>query len=136
MPLNIEDYGLIGDTHTAALVGINGSIDWLCFPRFDSPSMFGALLGDEDHGRWLVAPVDEVVSVSREYLEDTFVLVTHWETATGRVDVMDFMPHGDRRADVVRRITGVAGHGGRGQRRNRRRWTRRGRRARPGVGRR
>jgi GH15 family glucan-1,4-alpha-glucosidase len=110
MPLNIEDYGLIGDTHTAALVGINGSIDWLCFPRFDSPSMFGALLGDEDHGRWLVAPVDEVISVTREYLEDTFVLVTHWETATGRVDVMDFMPHGDRRADVVRRITGVAGH--------------------------
>jgi GH15 family glucan-1,4-alpha-glucosidase len=109
MALNIEDYGLIGDCHTGALVGIDGSIDWLCVPRFDSASMFGALLGDEDHGRWLVAPVEEVVSVSREYLDDTFVLVTHWETASGRVDVTDFMPHGDRRADVVRRITGVSG---------------------------
>jgi GH15 family glucan-1,4-alpha-glucosidase len=109
MPLNIEDYGLIGDCHTGALVGKDGSIDWLCMPRFDSPSMFGALLGEEDHGRWLVAPVGEVVSVSREYVEDTFVLVTHWVTKTGRVDVTDFMPHGDRRADVVRRITGIEG---------------------------
>ena len=86
MALNIEDYGLIGDCHTGALVGIDGSIDWLCFPRFDSPSTFGALLGDEDNGRWLVAPTGEVKSVTREYLEDTFVLVTHWETTTGRVD--------------------------------------------------
>jgi len=109
MALNIEDYGLIGDCHTAALVGSDGSIDWLCFPRFDSSSMFGALLGDEHNGRWLVAPVEESISVSREYLEDTFVLVTHWETASGRIDVTDFMPHGDRRADVIRRITGVAG---------------------------
>ncbi|MEJ1231447.1 MAG: glycoside hydrolase family 15 protein [Galbitalea sp.] len=109
MALNIEDYGLIGDCHTGALVGKDGSIDWLCMPRFDSASMFGALLGDEDHGRWLVAPADEVLSVSREYLEDTFVLVTHWQTKTGRVDVTDFMPTGDRHADVVRRITGVEG---------------------------
>jgi GH15 family glucan-1,4-alpha-glucosidase len=71
--------------------------------------MFGALLGDEDNGRWLVAPADEIVSMSREYVEDTFVLVTHWETKTGKVDVTDFMPHGDRRADLVRRVTGVAG---------------------------
>jgi GH15 family glucan-1,4-alpha-glucosidase len=109
MALNIEDYGLIGDCHTAALVGLDGSIDWLCLPRFDSASTFGALLGDEDHGRWLVAPIDEVVSVTREYIDDTFVLVTHWQTKSGRVDVTDFMPHGDRRADVVRRITGVEG---------------------------
>jgi GH15 family glucan-1,4-alpha-glucosidase len=109
MPLNIEDYGLIGDTQTAALVGIDGSIDWLCLPRFDSASTFGALLGDEDHGRWLVAPAGEVVSVTREYLEDTFVLVTHWQTKTGRVDVTDFMPHGDRRADVIRRVQCVEG---------------------------
>src|ERR1700742_1284566 len=109
MALNIEDYGLIGDCHTGALVGIDGSIDWLCVPRFDSASMFGALLGDEDHGRWLVAPAGEVLSVTREYLEDTFVLVTHWQTATGRVDVTDFMPTDNRRADLVRRITGVEG---------------------------
>jgi GH15 family glucan-1,4-alpha-glucosidase len=109
MALNIEDYGLIGDCHTAALVGKDGSIDWLCFPRFDSSSMFGALLGDEHNGRWLVAPVEEPIAVSREYLEGTFVLVTHWQTASGLVEVTDFMPHGDRRADVIRRITGVAG---------------------------
>ena len=109
MPLNIEDYGLIGDCHTGALVGIDGSIDWLCVPRFDSASMFGALLGDEDHGRWLVAPADAVVSLSREYIEDTFILVTHWVTETGRVDVIDFMPTDNHRADVVRRITGVEG---------------------------
>jgi GH15 family glucan-1,4-alpha-glucosidase len=109
MPLNIEDYGLIGDCHTGALVGNDGSMDWLCLPRFDSASTFGALLGDEDHGRWLIAPVGEVIAKTREYLDDTFVLVTHWQTATGRVDVTDFMPHGDRRADVVRRITGIDG---------------------------
>jgi GH15 family glucan-1,4-alpha-glucosidase len=109
MALNIEDYGLIGDCHTAALVGSDGSIDWLCFPRFDSSSMFGALLGDEHNGRWLVAPNEEPIAVSREYLEGTFVLVTHWQTASGLVDVTDFMPRGDRRADVIRRITGVTG---------------------------
>ena len=109
MALNIEDYGLIGDCHTAALVGIDGSIDWLCLPRFDSASTFGALLGDEDHGRWLVAPTGGVVSTTREYLNDTLVLVTHWETGTGKADVIDFMPHGDRRADLVRRVVGVEG---------------------------
>jgi GH15 family glucan-1,4-alpha-glucosidase len=109
MALNIEEYGLIGDCHTAALVGSDGSIDWLCFPRFDSSSMFAALLGDEHNGRWLVAPAEEPIAVSREYLDGTFVLVTHWETASGRIDVTDFMPHGDRRADVIRRITGVTG---------------------------
>jgi GH15 family glucan-1,4-alpha-glucosidase len=109
MALNIEDYGLIGDCHTAALVGRDGSIDWLCMPRFDSSSMFGALLGEEDHGRWLIAPTGEVIGTSREYLEDTFVLVTHWQTATGRVDVTDFMPTDNRRADLVRRITGIEG---------------------------
>ncbi len=109
MALNIEDYGLIGDCHTGALVGTDGSIDWLCMPRFDSPSMFGALLGDEDHGRWLIAPSGEVLETSREYLEDTFVLVTHWKTSTGSVDVTDFMPTDNRRADIVRRITGIEG---------------------------
>jgi GH15 family glucan-1,4-alpha-glucosidase len=109
MALNIEDYGLIGDCHTAALVGRDGSMDWLCMPQFDSPSMFGALLGDEDHGRWLLAPTGTVISTSRRYLEDTFVLVTTWTTQTGVVEVTDFMPTDDRRADIIRRVTGVTG---------------------------
>ncbi len=109
MPLNIEEYGLIGDTHTAALVGTDGSMDWLCMPRFDSPSVFGALLGDEDHGRWLLAPTGTVLGTSRKYLEDTFVLVTTWRTETGVVEVTDFMPTDDRRADIIRRVTGIEG---------------------------
>ena len=109
MPLAIEDYALIGDCHTGALVGADGSIDWLCLPRFDSPSMFGALLGDEDHGHWRVAPVSGGRCTSREYLEDTFVLVTRWETESGVAEVVDLMPHGDRRADLVRRVRGISG---------------------------
>jgi GH15 family glucan-1,4-alpha-glucosidase len=109
MPLAIEDYALIGDCHTAALVGIDGSIDWLCLPRFDSPSTFGALLGDEDHGRWLIAPIEDATSVHRRYLGDSFVLETTWETPTGVVTVTDSMPLADRRADVVRQIRGVSG---------------------------
>ncbi|HEY0260945.1 MAG TPA: glycoside hydrolase family 15 protein [Lacisediminihabitans sp.] len=109
MALRIEDYALIGDCHTGALVGNDGSIDWLCLPRFDSASTFGALLGDENHGRWLLAPRDPVLETSRAYIEDTFVLVTRWVTATGEVEVTDLMPHGDRRADVVRRVHGISG---------------------------
>jgi GH15 family glucan-1,4-alpha-glucosidase len=110
--LPIEDYALIGDCHTGALVGTNGSIDWLCLPRFDSASTFGALLGDEEHGHWSLAPLDATAattSTTREYLRDTFVLVTHWETSTGAVQVLDFMPRGDHRADVVRRVRGIRG---------------------------
>ncbi len=109
MALRIEDYALIGDCHTAGLVGRDGSIDWLCFPRFDSPSTFGALLGTKDHGRWLLAPAGEIISTSRRYETDTFILVTRWVTADGEVEVTDFMPHGDRRADVIRRVTGIRG---------------------------
>jgi GH15 family glucan-1,4-alpha-glucosidase len=109
MPLAIEDYALIGDCHTGALVGTDGSIDWLCLPRFDSPSTFGALLGDIDHGHWTIAPVGETRCTSRRYEPDTFVLVTRWETATGVAEVVDLMPHGDRRADVVRRVRGISG---------------------------
>ena len=69
MALNIEDYGLIGDCHTGALVGNDGSMDWLCMPRFDSPSMFGALLGEEDNGRWLLAPTGAVESTAATYAE-------------------------------------------------------------------
>tara|TARA_Y100000817_G_scaffold161866_1_gene126472 strand:- start:39 stop:1850 length:1812 start_codon:yes stop_codon:yes gene_type:complete len=109
MALDIKDYALIGDCHTGALVGLDGNIDWLCLPRFDSASTFGALLGNADHGRWRVGPRDSKHCTSREYRDDTFVLVTHWSTSTGEVDVIDFMPHGDRRADLVRRVVGVSG---------------------------
>lgn len=109
MALNIEDYALIGDCHTAALVGNDGSIDWLCLPRFDSASTFGALLGTKDHGRWLLAPVGEIQSTSRKYLDSTFTLITTWVTSDGEVEVTDLMPFGDRRADVVRRVKGVRG---------------------------
>lgn len=109
MPAPIEDYAMIGDCHTAALVSLDGSIDWLCLPRFDSPSTFGALLGDRDHGRWRLAPAEETATSTRTYLEDTFVLVTRWSTPDGEVEVMDLMPHGDRRADVIRRVTGIRG---------------------------
>ncbi|MCW4384617.1 glycoside hydrolase family 15 protein [Salinibacterium sp. SYSU T00001] len=109
MALKIEDYALIGDCHTGALVGRDGSIDWLCFPRFDSDSLFGALLGGEQHGRWLVAPVGEVIETSRRYDGDTFILVTRWVTREGEVEVTEFMPHGNRRADIVRRVRGIRG---------------------------
>jgi GH15 family glucan-1,4-alpha-glucosidase len=108
VPLPIEDYALIGDCHTAALVGNDGSIDWLCLPRFDSASVFGALLGEEDSGRWLLAPSGEATA-TREYLGDTFNLVTRWVTDSGEVEVTELMPIGDRRADVIRRVRGIRG---------------------------
>ena len=109
MALRIEDYALIGDAHTAALVGYDGSMDWLCFPRFDSPSMFGALLGTEDNGHWTLRPIGATRATSRRYLDDTFVLVTRWSSEDGEVEVTDFMPLRDRRADIVRRVTGIRG---------------------------
>jgi len=109
MAAGIEEYALIGDCHTGALVGRDGSIDWLCLPRFDSPSMFAALLGTEEHGCWRLAPSAAVVSTTRRYVGATFVLATTWVTADGEVEVLDFFPHGDRRADVVRRVRGVSG---------------------------
>ena len=109
MSLPIEDYALISDCYTGALVGRDGSIDWLCLPRFDSPSMFGALLGTEDHGRWLVAPVDPTARSTRHYEGETMILITRWVTESGEVEVTDFMPYGDHRADLLRRIRGVRG---------------------------
>jgi GH15 family glucan-1,4-alpha-glucosidase len=109
MPENIEDYALIGDCHTGALISSAGSIDWLCFPRFDSASMFGALLGSEEQGCWTLAPAGGAESPSRSYITDTFVLSTRWVTSGGEVEVLDFMPHGDRRADIVRRVRGISG---------------------------
>ena len=109
MPGRIEDYALIGDLQTAALVGRDGSIDWLCFPRFDSPSCFGALLGDQDHGNWQLAPVGATECTSRSYRGDSLVLETLWETPTGTVKVIDFMPQRDATPDVVRIVEGISG---------------------------
>jgi GH15 family glucan-1,4-alpha-glucosidase len=109
MSLPIEDYALISDCRTGALVGLNGNIEWLCLPRYDSPSVFAALLGDEEHGHWLVAPTDPNATATRHYVDRTFVLVTHWVTATGDLEVTDFMPHGDHLSNLVRRIRCVRG---------------------------
>ena len=109
MALPIEDYALIGDRGTAALVGKDGSIDWLCLPRFDSPACFAALLGTEENGRWLLAPADEVTATSRRYVDGTALLETTFTTADGEVVLLDLMPTGDGRADVVRRLTCTRG---------------------------
>jgi GH15 family glucan-1,4-alpha-glucosidase len=108
--VRIEDYGLIGDLQAAALVGRNGSVDWLCLPRFDSSSCFAALLGDETHGRWLVAPTGEVRSTSRRYRPGTLVLETEFETKEGTVRVIDFMPRrGDGPPRLMRIVEGMRG---------------------------
>src|SRR5215217_2632302 len=100
--LPIEDYGLIGDTQTAALVGRDGSIDWLCMPRFDSPALFAALLGDESHGRWLLGPAADVRRTERRYRQGTLVLETDFHTDGGVLQVVDSMPIRDEAPDVVR----------------------------------
>lgn len=109
MALRIEDYAIIGDCETAALVGRDGSIDWLCWPRFDSGACFAALLGGPEHGRWLVAPKDPNARVSRRYRDDTMILETEFETEEGAVTVIDFMPLRDARSDVVRTVVGKRG---------------------------
>ncbi|GGP67964.1 glycoside hydrolase family 15 protein [Streptomyces abikoensis] len=105
----IEDYALIGDLQTAALVGRNGSVDWLCLPRFDSAACFAALLGDEDHGHWRLAPVGADECAHRSYAGDSLVLESVWETDAGTVKVTDFMPQRDRAPDLVRIVEGVSG---------------------------
>src|SRR5690606_39051311 len=92
VPSRIEDYGLLGDTQTAALVGRDGSIDWLCLPRFDSAACFAALLGGPEHGRWQLAPTQEILSSSRRYRDRSLVLETEFRTETGAVRVIDCMP--------------------------------------------
>jgi len=109
MTSRIEDYALIGDTETAALVARDGSIDWTCFPRFDSGACFAALLGTRDNGRWRLAP-SGAARIVRRYRPGTLVLETVLETDTGIVRVLDFMPVRDQRPDIVRIVEGVSGH--------------------------
>lgn len=109
MPSHIEDYAMIGDCHTAALVGRDGSIDWLCFPRFDSAACFAALLGTEENGRWLLAPSSTIRKTERRYREGTLVLETDFETENGAVTLIDCMPPRSKEPDVVRMIIGRRG---------------------------
>jgi GH15 family glucan-1,4-alpha-glucosidase len=109
MPARIEDYALIGDCETAALVAKDGSIDWLCWPRFDSDACFAALLGSPEHGRWQIAP-KSTARVTRNYRGDTLILETRFETATGVVKIIDFMPPRSGHSHLVRLVVGERGH--------------------------
>jgi GH15 family glucan-1,4-alpha-glucosidase len=109
LPCRIEDYGLIGDCETAALVGRDGSIDWLCWPAFDSDACFAALLGDRKNGRWLIAPAGKIARTARRYRDKTLILETRFETAEGVVDLIDFMPPRGKASDIVRLVRGVSG---------------------------
>jgi GH15 family glucan-1,4-alpha-glucosidase len=112
MNSRIEDYGIIGNTYTAALVSREGSIDWLCLPRFDSESVFAALLGEPKHGRWLITAADSEVQLSRRYRGDTGILETRFETAEGSAKVIDFMAlseEGEDQVDLIRLVCGEKG---------------------------
>ncbi|MFI0236949.1 glycoside hydrolase family 15 protein [Streptomyces sp. NPDC016845] len=105
----IEDYALIGDEQTAALVGKDGSVDWLCLPRFDSPACFAALLGDEENGHWRLAPKGAGDCTRRSYRPGSLVLDTEWETDEGHIRITDFMPQRDKAPDLVRIVEGISG---------------------------
>jgi GH15 family glucan-1,4-alpha-glucosidase len=109
MPLHIEDYALIGDCETAALVGRDGSIDWLCWPRFDSDACFAALLGTPDHGRWLIAAKDATAQITRRYQPNTMILETRFESAEGAATLIDFMPGHQTGSSIVRLVIGERG---------------------------
>lgn len=109
MPSRIEDYALLGDGRTAALVGRNGSVDWLCWPRFDSGACFAALLGEPDNGRWLLSPQDGARRITRRYRKGTLILETEFETADGAVRLIDFMPLAEDASHLVRIVTGLRG---------------------------
>ena len=106
----IEDYALIGDCETVALVGRDGSIDWLCWPRFDSPACFAALLGGPEHGRWKIAPLAEPKRIERRYRDGSLILETRFETTDGAATLIDFMPPRGTASDVVRMVRGDRGH--------------------------
>src|SRR5688572_17884849 len=108
MAARIEDYALVGDCQTAALISREGSIDWLCLPRFDSPACFAALLGTEKHGRWLLAP-QQAARITRRYRPGTLVLETDFETDAGAVTIIDCMPPRTREPDLVRVVVGKRG---------------------------
>jgi GH15 family glucan-1,4-alpha-glucosidase len=109
MPLRIEDYAVVGNCETVALVGRDGSIDWLCLPRFDSAACFSALLGGPEHGRWLLAPADKDIQVARRYLDNTLILETVFKTPQGSVALIDFMYRRDGSSELVRIVRGVEG---------------------------
>ncbi len=109
MPGRIEDYALIGDLQSAALIGQDGSVDWLCLPRLDSAACFAALLGDESNGHWRIAPAGAGSATGRRYRDDSLILETTWQTPGGTVRVIDFMPPRGEAADVVRIVEGVSG---------------------------
>ena len=109
MSLRIEDYGLIGDTQTAALVGLDGSIDWLCLPQFDAGACFAALLGEPRHGRWLLRPAVEVTRTTRRYRDHTLILETEFEVDGGAVRVIDFMTPRQAEPDLIRIVEGIRG---------------------------
>src|SRR4051812_27991226 len=109
MAQRIEDYALIGDCHTAALVARNGSIDWLCLPRFDSGACFAALLGTDENGCWRLAPSGEIVASRHRYRDGTLVLETDFDTAGGSVTVVDCMPLEMKRPVLVRQVVGRRG---------------------------
>ena len=109
MPLRIENYALIGDCQTAGLVGNDGSIDWLCLPRFDSPACFAALLGTPDHGRWRIHPAGVERASRQQYRDDTLIVETQFDSSSGSVRLVDFMSLGSDVADVVRIVEGIRG---------------------------
>ena len=108
MAARIEDYAMIGDCRTAALVARDGSIDWFCCPRFDSEACFAALLGTPEHGRWLIAPRAEA-RIARRYRPNTLVLETEFETDEGAVTLIDFMPLRGSHSKIVRLVVGLRG---------------------------
>src|SRR5437773_1923610 len=107
--MKIEDYGFLSDTQTAALVGRNGSVDWLCFPRFDSAACFAALLGEPKNGRCWIALGDQSAEVTRKYRGHTLILETTFETKDGAVRLIDFMPPRGTNPDIIRIVEGVRG---------------------------
>ncbi|MGR6964309.1 glycoside hydrolase family 15 protein [Geodermatophilus sp. URMC 61] len=109
MALPLQDYAIVGDTQTAALIGRDGSVDWLCFPRFDSGAIFAALLGTEQHGRWLLAPASPVRATRRRYRGDSLILETEFDTDEGTVRLVEFMPIRGEAPDLVRIVEGVRG---------------------------
>ncbi len=107
--MKIEDYAFLSDTQTGALVGRDGSVDWLCFPRFDSGACFAALLGDRENGRWLFTPKEEITATRRRYRDGTLILETEIETASGAIRLTDFMPPRGKNPDIVRIVEGLHG---------------------------